>query len=110
MERKQSMKKVEIISLFGIDSDYEERTPPNLDLVSIKQINLKFDKLSCTNEFKHIYENSRDYLENVLANRKYKQGFKKSKELFIENVYAEQKMRLEQSAKNDKKSALKTRR
>ncbi len=104
------MKKIEIISLFGIETEYEERTPPELDVLNPKVINLKFDKLECANEFKHVYENSKEYLENVLANRKYKKGFNEAKEVFMENVYAEQKNRLEQHHNKDKKTTLKTRR
>ena len=104
------MKKIEIISLFGIETEYEERTPPELDVLNSKTINLKFDKLECANEFKHVYENGKEYLSNVLANKNSKKGFKEAKELFMDNVYTEQKNRLEQANKNDKKTTLKTRR
>ncbi len=103
------MKKIEIISLFGLEVEYEERTPPDLDLLNPKKINMKFEKLKCADEFKHVYENSKEYLENILANRKYKRGFQQAKNVLMDNVYAEQKMRIEQN-KNDKKTTLKTRR
>lgn len=104
------MNKVEIISLFGIETEYEDRTPPDLSLISSKSLNLNFNKLNCSNEFKYIYENSHKHLENILANRQSKKGFQKSKESLMEELYAEQKIKLEQDNKNNKKTTLKSRR
>ncbi len=88
--------KIELISLFGINPEFEERTPPDLNVVKAKSFNIKFDKLNSAQEFKHVWETAEPLMKTILANKNSKKGFSEAKELAVNAIFAEQKQKLEQ--------------
>ncbi len=103
--------KVELISLLGINPEFEERTPPDLGSIKQKSFSIKFDKLNCAKQFKHVWDSNQPLLENVLANKNSKKGFQDAKKLAVDQMFSEKvKVELENKMKNDKKTMLKPRR
>lgn len=89
---------IELISLVGIDPEFEERTPHDLNSLTNKTFHIKFDKLKVAQEFKHVWQNSEELLEDILLNKKNKKGFEQAKKNALDNMFEnyEEKIKNEQ--------------
>lgn len=84
------MNKVELISLYDIEPEFEERKPPDLEIINQKSFVIQFEKINCAKQFKYIWNNNQQLLENILANKNSKNRFKEAKKLAVEQIFSEE--------------------
>lgn len=103
------MAKVKLISLYGIEPEFEKRTPTDLSKINNKSFVIKFDRLNSANQFKHVWGKSNLLLANVVKNIHSKKGFAASKELAMKNMFSEQQniLQNEMAMKKTKTNTLK---
>ncbi len=88
------MAKVRLISLYGINPEFEERKPTDLSKISNKSFVINFERLNTANQFKHVWSKSNILLGNIVKNIHSKKGFAASKELALKNMFTEEQNKL----------------
>jgi hypothetical protein len=88
------MAKIKLISLYGINPEFEKRKPTELSTINNRSFVIKFDRLDTANQFKHVWGKSNLLLANIVKNIHSKKGFAASKELALKNMFSEQNKQL----------------
>lgn len=103
------MAKIKLISLYGINPEFETRKPTELSAINNKSFVIKFERLNTANQFKHVWGKANLLLENIVKNIHSKKGFAASKELALKNMFSEKenKFRNEMTLKKSKIPTLK---
>lgn len=88
------MAKIKLISLYGIEPEFETRKPTDLSKINSRSFVINFERLKSANQFKHVWGKSNMLLANIVKNIHSKKGFAASKELALKNMFTEQQNKL----------------
>jgi hypothetical protein len=88
------MAKIKLISLYGIEPEFETRKPTDLSKITNKSFVINFERLKTANQFKHVWGKSNMLLANIVKNIHSKKGFNAAKELALKNMFTEQQNKL----------------
>ena len=94
------MAKTKLISLYGLEPEFEERTPIDLSQINSKTFIIKLDRLNSAQQFKHVWDGSKELLKNVVDNIHYKKGFSTAKELAQSNMFPSKQNQNDNSLRN----------
>jgi len=67
------MSNTKLISLFGIDPQYDENSPTDFSQINTKSFSKKYHQLKAAQNFKPVWENSKEILEHIATLKSKKQ-------------------------------------